>query len=166
PPAGFGKTTAVHAAALAATTAGHPVIGLAATNQAAGELRQAGVPAMTITRFALDGGALPQGAVVVLDEISQVATADAETVLAAVAATPGARLWCLGDPYQAQAVRAGGLGTELARLGDESRIPAPQLTENRHQLEAAERQALTHYRAGHIALSQAIRSQHGWEHDA
>ncbi|HTC81562.1 MAG TPA: MobF family relaxase, partial [Acidimicrobiia bacterium] len=94
-PAGFGKTTAVHAAALAATTAGHPVIGLAATNQAAGELRQAGVPAMTITRFALDGGALPQGAVVVLDEISQVATADAETVLAAVAATPGARLWCL-----------------------------------------------------------------------
>jgi hypothetical protein len=164
-PAGFGKTTTVHAAAMAGTTAGHPVIGLAATNQAAGELRQAGVPAMTIARFALDGAILPPGAVVILDEISQVATADAETVLAAVAATPGARLWCLGDPHQAQAVRAGGLGTELARLGDEGGIPAPRLTENRRQLEAAERKALASYRAGHIALSQAIRSQHGWEHD-
>ena len=164
-PAGFGKTTTVHAAAVAATTTGHPVLGLAATNQAAGELRQAGVPAITIARFALDGAALPPGAVVVLDEISQVATADAETVLAAVAATSDARLWCLGDPHQAQAVRAGGLGTELARLGDEGRIPSPQLTENRRQLEAAERRALASYRAGHIALSQAIRSQHGWEHD-
>jgi conjugative relaxase-like TrwC/TraI family protein len=164
-PAGFGKTTTVHAAAVAATQAGHPVVGLAATNQAAGELRQAGVPAMTIARFALNGAALPPGAVIVLDEISQVATADAEVVLAAVGAAPAARLWCLGDPHQAQAVRAGGLGTELVRLGAEGRIPAPQLTENRRQQAAAERQALTQYRAGHIAVSQAIRSRHGWEHD-
>ena len=40
-PAGFGKTTTVHAAAVAAAAAGHPVVGLAATNQAAGELRHA-----------------------------------------------------------------------------------------------------------------------------
>jgi ATP-dependent exoDNAse (exonuclease V) alpha subunit len=120
---------------------------------------------MTIARFAIDGAALPPYAVVVLDEISQVATADAETVAAAVVATPGARLWCLGDPHQAQAVRAGGIGAELARLGHHGRIPAPQLMENRRQLEAAERDALARYRAGHIALSQAIRSKHGWEHD-
>jgi hypothetical protein len=120
---------------------------------------------MTIARFALNGAALPPGAVIVLDEISQVATADAEVVLAAVGAAPAARLWCLGDPHQAQAVRAGGLGTELVRLGAEGRIPAPQLTENRRQQAAAERQALTQYRAGHIAVSQAIRSRHGWEHD-
>ncbi|MGH9036335.1 MAG: MobF family relaxase, partial [Acidimicrobiia bacterium] len=164
-PAGFGKTTTIHAAAVAAASTGHPVVGLAATNQAAGELRQAGVPAVTIARFALDSGALPPGAVVVLDEVSQVATADAEIVLAAVAATPGGRLWCLGDPHQAQAVRAGGLGTELARLGHQGRIPAAQLTENRRQLEPAEREALAHFRAGHIALSQAIRSRHGCEHD-
>ncbi|MGH8973294.1 MAG: MobF family relaxase [Acidimicrobiia bacterium] len=164
-PAGFGKTTTVHAAAVAAAEAGHPVIGLAATNQAAGELRQAGVPAMTIARFTLDGAALPPYAIVVLDEVSQVATADAEIVLAAVAASSFARLWCLGDPHQAQAVRAGGLGAELARLGRHGRIPAPQLTQNRRQLEAGEREALAHYRAGHIAVSQAIRSQHGWEHD-
>jgi hypothetical protein len=46
-----------------------------------------------------------------------------------------------------------------------SPIPAPQLTENRRQLEEAERQALAAYRAGHIAFSQAIRSRRGWEHD-
>lgn len=67
----------------------------------------AGIPAMTIARFALDGAVVPPHAVVVLDEISQVATADAEIVAAAVASSPGARLWCLGDPHQAQAVRAG-----------------------------------------------------------
>jgi conjugative relaxase-like TrwC/TraI family protein len=133
-PAGFGKTTTVHAATAAASTAGQPVIGLAATNQAAGELRDAGVPAMTIARFALDGAALRPGAVVVLDEVSQVATTDAEIVLQAVAVTPGASLWCLGDPHQAQSVRAGGLGAELARLGTDGDIPAPQLTENRRQL--------------------------------
>ena len=164
-PAGFGKTTTVHAAALAASRAGHPVVGLAATNQAAGELRQAGIPATTIARFTLDGAALPPDAVVVLDEVSQVATSDAELVLGAVGAAPGARIWCLGDPHQAQSVRAGGLGDELVRLGRDGGIPAPQLTENRRQLEAGEREALAHYRAGHIAVSQAIRSQQGWEHD-
>jgi ATP-dependent exoDNAse (exonuclease V) alpha subunit len=163
--AGFGKTTAVHAAAVAAVKAGHPIVGLAATNQAAGELRQAGIPAMTIARFALDSTALPPGAVVVLDEVSQVATTDAEIVLAAVAATPDACLWCLGDPHQAQAVRAGGLGAELARLGQEGWIPVPALTENRRQLEPGERQALAHYRAGLVATSQALRNAHGWEHD-
>ena len=164
-PAGFGKTTTVHAAAVAANRAGHPVVGLAATNQAAGELRQAGIDALTIARFARDGAVLRPGSVVVLDEVSQVATADAEIVLAAVAATPGAVLWCLGDPHQAQAVRAGGLGSELVRLGQDGWVPSPALTENRRQLEPAERQALTHYRAGLVATSQAIRRRHGWEHD-
>jgi ATP-dependent exoDNAse (exonuclease V) alpha subunit len=124
-PAGFGKTTAVHAAAAAASAAGHPVIGLAATNQAAGELRQAGIATMTIARFALDGAILPPGAVVVLDEVSQVATSDAEIVLSAVAATADASLWCLGDPHQAQAVRAGGLGAEVARSAPTARSPPP-----------------------------------------
>jgi hypothetical protein len=164
-PAGFGKTTTVHAAAIAARSAGHPVIGLAATNQAAGELRQAGIPATTIARFALDGATLPAGAVVVLDEVSQVATSDAEIVLSAVAETSDASLWCLGDPHQSQAVRAGGLGAELARLGASGEIPAPELTENRRQLEPAERQALARYRAGLVATSQAIRKGNGWEHD-
>src|SRR5439155_275376 len=57
-PAGFGKTTTIHAAVVAAGQAGLPVVGLAATNQAAGELRHAGIPAMTIARFTLDGARL------------------------------------------------------------------------------------------------------------
>jgi conjugative relaxase-like TrwC/TraI family protein len=164
-PAGFGKTTTVHAAATAAAAAGHPVVGLAATNQAAGELRQAGIDATTIARFAIDGARLPAEAVVVLDEVSQVATSDAEIVLAAVAASPGAAIWCLGDPHQSQAVRAGGLGAELAHLGTTGQIPAPALTENRRQLEPAEQRALARYRQGLVATSQAIRRDHGWEHD-
>src|SRR2546421_4569536 len=42
--------------------------GMAATNQAAGELREAGIEAMTIARFALDGARLPAGAVVRSEE--------------------------------------------------------------------------------------------------
>jgi conjugative relaxase-like TrwC/TraI family protein len=166
-PAGYGKTTTVHAAAAAAGADGYVVLGLAATHQAAGELRNVGIEAITIARFTLDRNraGLASGTVIVLDESSQVATADAEIVLAAVACTPGARLWCLGDPQQAQSVRAGGLATELARLAAAGTVPAAALTENRRQLEAAERKALAHYRAGHIAVSQAIRTSHGWEHD-
>ncbi|MGH8591507.1 MAG: hypothetical protein ACREXX_19970, partial [Gammaproteobacteria bacterium] len=54
---------------------------------------------------------------------------------------------------------------ELARLGADGEIPAPQLTENRRQLEPAERQALARFRSGLVATSQAIRKGQGWEHD-
>ena len=165
-PAGFGKTTTVHAAVIAASQAALPVVGLAATNhQAVDELRHAGIPAMTIARFTLDGAHLAPNTVVVLDEVSQVATADAEIVLDAVVASAGARLWCLGDPHQAQPVRAGGLGGEIARLGNTGRIPAPALTVNRRQEDPAEQRALARYRSGLVATSQAIRREQGWEHD-
>ena len=164
-PAGFGKTTTVHAAVVAANHATLPVVGLAATNQAVDELRHAGIPAVTIARFTLDGAHLAPNTVVVLDEVSQVATADAEIVVAAVADTPGARLWCLGDPHQAQPVRAGGLGVEVARLGNGGRIAAPALTVNRRQEDPDEQRALARYRSGLVATSQAIRRDHGWEHD-
>ena len=164
-PAGFGKTTTMHAAVVAAHHAGLPFVGLAATNQAVDELRHAGIPAATIARFILDGAHLAPNAVVVLDEVSQVATCDAEIVLDAVVGTAGARLWCLGDPHQAQPVRAGGLGGEIARLGKAGRIPAPALTINRRQEDPAEQRALARYRSGLVATSQAIRREHGWEHD-
>ena len=164
-PAGFGKTTTMHAAVVAAHHGGLPVVGLAATNQAVDELRHAGIPAVTIARFILDGAHLAPNAVIVLDEVSQVATADAEIVLAAVADTAGAQLWALGDPHQAQPVRAGGLGAEIARLGNTGRIPAPALTVNRRQEDPAEQRALARYRSGLVATSQAIRRDHGWEHD-
>lgn len=166
-PAGFGKTTAVHAGAVAAAAAGRPVFGVATTNQAVGELRAVGIEAVTIARLGIDvdaGRCLRPGTVLVLDEASQTSTADAEIVLGAVASTPGAQLWALGDVRQAQAVRAGGLAAEIDRLGREGAIPAPVLTENRRQLDPTEREALAAYREGDVAGSQAIRSDAGWEH--
>jgi len=166
-PAGFGKTTAVHAGAVAATAQGRPVIGVATTNQAVSELAGAGIPALTIARLGMEmanGRGLAPNTVVILDEASQTSTADAEVVLETVAATPGAQLWVLGDVRQAQAVGAGGLAAEIDRLGREGTIPAPALTENRRQVDATEREALARYRAGQVAHSQAIRAGAGWEH--
>ena len=40
-----------------------------------------------------------------VDEISQVGTRDAAALLDALAATPGAQLWCVGDVRQAQVRR-------------------------------------------------------------
>ncbi len=53
-PAGFGKTTAVHAAAAAQVAAGRPVLGLATTNKAVAELRDVGIDAVTLARFRID----------------------------------------------------------------------------------------------------------------
>lgn len=166
-PAGFGKTTAVHAAAMAAADSGRPVLGVATTNRAVAVLVDVGIPAVTIARLAMEltGAPLPAGCVVILDETSQTSTADAEVVLAAVDDCPGAQLWCLGDVRQAQAVRAGGLAAELETLGQAGRIPAPALVENRRQQHAAERAALQAWRTGDLVGSQEIRSGAGLEHE-
>ncbi len=166
-PAGFGKTTAVHAAATACAGAGRAVLGVATTNQAVAGLRSVGLEASTIARLRIDLTERPlaPGTVVVLDEVSQVSTRDAATVLEAVAATHGASLWCLGDPRQAPAVGAGGLGAEVTKLGAQGAIVAPALRTNRRQRERADREALAELRAGRAAASQAIRSEHGWEHE-
>ena len=56
-PAGYGKTTTVHAAAVGRRSRRATGGRLAATNKAVAELRAAGLEAMTIARFALDGAA-------------------------------------------------------------------------------------------------------------
>ena len=53
-PAGYGKTTTLAAAVDAARRAGRPVLAVSTTNQAVGQLRQVGIPATTVARFALD----------------------------------------------------------------------------------------------------------------
>src|SRR5947209_8464025 len=53
-PPGFGKTTMVHAAAAAQRAAGRPVLGLATTNKAVAELRDVGLPAMTLARLRME----------------------------------------------------------------------------------------------------------------
>jgi conjugative relaxase-like TrwC/TraI family protein len=167
-PAGYGKTSTVHAASRAQVTSGRRVLGLATTHQAAGELRGVGIEAVTLARFRfeVDHDGLAPNVTLVLDEVSQVATRDAAWLLDVVVSVPGSQLWCLGDAKQGRAVRAGGLAAELERLAKEGTLQSAALTENRRQLEAAEREALHRFRQGRITESQAIRTEHGWEHDA
>jgi conjugative relaxase-like TrwC/TraI family protein len=80
-PAGHGKTALTATAAETMTGAGRPVVALATTNKAVAELRRAGLDASTIVRFRLDGAPLAYGSVVIIDEVSQVSTRDAHTVL-------------------------------------------------------------------------------------
>ena len=105
-PAGYGKTTMLHAAAQAAAADGRPVVAVATTAKAVAELAGAGLDAKTIARLRIDltDGPLAAGTVVVLDEISQTPTAEVEAVLAAVDACPGGSMWVLGDPRQSQPV--------------------------------------------------------------
>ncbi len=166
-PAGFGKTTALHAAATAALSTGRPVVALAPTHKAVSELRAVGLDAQTIARFRHRVAEVPleAGTTVIVDEMSQVGTRDAAALLEAVAATPGSRVWFVGDVRQAQAVAAGGLAAEVERLAADGVIPAAGLSENRRQRDPAERAALAKYRAGDVEASQTIRTDHGWEHD-
>ena len=164
-PAGHGKTALTATATHAATTAGRPVVALATTNKAVAELRAVGVDAHTIVRFRLDGAQLQPNTVVVLDEVSQVSTRDADTILQAVVSTTGAMLWCLGDADQGRSVRPGGLAVELHRLADGEQIPSAALVVNRRQQDPAERRALRTYRAGGLERSQTLRNEQGWEHE-
>ncbi|HSS10050.1 MAG TPA: MobF family relaxase, partial [Acidimicrobiales bacterium] len=165
-PAGHGKTTTLVAAADAARRSGRTVIAVATTNQAVGELRRAGLDASTVARFALDGCPLSADSVLIVDELSQLPTIEADLVLSAVAGCEGGQLWLVGDPLQSQPVRAGGLAPHIAALAERARIPSATLTVNRRQQQQIEREALAHYRDGEIATSQQLRHEVGLEHHA
>ncbi len=163
-PAGYGKTTTVAAAVDAVRRAGRPVLAVSTTNQAVDQLRQVGIPAVTVARFALDNTVLAAGSVVVVDEFSQLPTREAEAVLAAAAGCAEAMVWMVGDPLQTQPVAAGGLAVWIADEARSGRLPVAELTVNRRQADATERQALTSFRQGEIAESQDLRDGAGWEH--
>ena len=145
-PAGYGKTTTLATAVDAARRAGRPVLAVSTTNQAVSQLRQVGIPAATVARFALDRAELPAGCVVIVDEFSQLSTRDAEVVLAAAAACPGGQVWMVGDPLQAQPVGAGGLACWLSDQVRHGRVAAAELTVNRRQADPVERHALGRFR--------------------
>ena len=165
-PAGYGKTTMLHAAAQAAAADGHPVMAVATTAKAVAELAGAGLDARTIARLRLDlaNGPLAAGTVVVLDEVSQTPTHEVEAVLAAVDACPGGSVWVLGDPRQSQPVGAGGVADHIERLAHEGLVPSARLTVNRRQRDPADQEALGVLRRGDAAASQQLRTEHGWEH--
>ena len=167
-PAGFGKTAMVATAARVAAEAGRPVLGVATTAKAVAELNGAGVDSMTIAalrRAVVRDGPLEEGTVLVLDEVSQASTRDAETVLTAVAGCTGGELWVLGDPRQGQPVLAGGLAQHLAGKVTAGEVPGGVLVENRRQVDVDDREALRLLRNGRADASQTIRTAHGWEHD-
>ncbi len=167
-PAGFGKTTAVHAAAVAAARSGRPVLGVATTNRAVAELRDVGIPAVTIARLAIDLADRPlaPGTVVILDETSQTSTADARVVLDAVADAHAAHAVVRRrrPPDPGRRAPAGWPPKSTASRA-EGRIPAAALADNRRQQHPAERQALAAWRAGDLAGSQAMRAGAGLEHE-
>jgi conjugative relaxase-like TrwC/TraI family protein len=163
-PAGYGKTTTLAAAVDAAKRAGRPVLAVSTTNQAVEQLRQVGIPAVTVARFALTGGDLAPGTVVLVDEFSQLPTREAHTVLAAAAGCEDSMVWMVGDPLQAQPVAAGGLAVWIAGQARDASIPVAELTINRRQADPVERQALARFRAGRISESQELRDDAGWEH--
>ncbi len=166
-PAGFGKTTALQAAAQAQRAAGRDVVVLATTHKAVGELRSAGLDAQTTARFLTHVRDEPAraGTTVIVDEVSQLGTRQAAALLDIVARALDAQLWCVGDAHQAQPVAAGGLFTELARATAHQLIPVATLTHNRRQGDPAEREALARLRKGDVAASQQIRAAHRWEHE-
>jgi conjugative relaxase-like TrwC/TraI family protein len=167
-PAGHGKTTALHAAVTAAHHAGREVVVAAPTHQAVAELHGAGLEAETVAHLRhrlTNGGELADGTVLVVDEISQLATRDAAVLLHALADTPDGELWCVGDVQQIQPVAAGGLAHELQRLAEDDGIPSASLAVNRRQRDPAEREALREFRIGELETSQTIRTEHGWEHE-
>ncbi|MGH9136168.1 MAG: MobF family relaxase [Acidimicrobiales bacterium] len=166
-PAGFGKTTAVHAAVRAQLAAGRRVVVVAPTHKAVAALRGADVDAQTIARFLvqIDGGALAADTTMVLDEVSQVGTRQAAAVLDAVARSPGGQLWCVGDAGQTQSASAGGLAAEIEALATARVIASATLTSNRRQADPVDQKALAKLRAGDVVGSRTLRTGAGWEHE-
>jgi ATP-dependent exoDNAse (exonuclease V) alpha subunit len=150
--AGAGKTYALDAARQAWEAAGHRVIGTALAARAAAELQAgAGIASTTLDRLLGDldqpgplSGLAPR-TVVVVDEAGMVETRKLARLLAH-AERWGAQVVAVGDPRQLPEVGAGGAFAALAR-----QLPAIELTENRRQQEAWERDALAELRSGSVA---------------
>ena len=167
-PAGYGKTTAVHAAATASRSAGRPVVAVAPTHKAVAELRANDLDAHTVARLRrrLRDTPLAPNTTVIVDETSQIGTRDAADILAARSPPPLARRcgsWATpAKPSRSLRAAWQPSWNSLAEAGT-SRPPGSRV--NRRQRDPAEQAALTKYRAGDLDASQAIRTEHGWEHE-
>lgn len=159
--AGSGKTTALSIARRAWEASGVQVTGCALAARAARELeRSAGIRSATIHRLFSDldrygeRAGLAPGSVVVVDEAGMVGTRMLSRVLDH-AERAGAKVVLVGDHHQLPEIEAGGAFAALAR-----RLPAIELTDNRRQAEAWERQALDALRDGDPAEAVAAYRRH------
>ncbi|MDA8045700.1 MAG: relaxase domain-containing protein [Actinomycetota bacterium] len=161
--AGTGKTFALDACRSGWQTAGLRVIGAAPSARAAAELQAgAGIPSTTLARLLLDaerpfdaGGGLPRGGVVVVDEAGMAGTRTLDRLLK-VAERDGTQVVLVGDPAQLPEIEAGGVLRAVAE-----RLDAPELRDNRRQVDAWERDALDRLRAGQSARAVAVYRDHG-----
>jgi ATP-dependent exoDNAse (exonuclease V) alpha subunit len=144
---GTGKSHALAAAAEAWQATGNPVIGAAVAARTAIALSEtAGMPAMTVARLLrqVQKSGLPRGVVVVVDEAGMLPTRQLAQLMDATTAVHG-KLVLVGDDKQLPELAAGGAFRRLAR-----HLDASNLTENRRQIEAWERDTLDQLREGHI----------------
>jgi conjugative relaxase-like TrwC/TraI family protein len=152
-PAGTGKTEAMRAVVQALTAAGRHVVGTANGGRQAEDLHhRLGLPTQVVAGWLtlLDhvpdpGEVWPAGTALIVDEATQVATRDAERLLAAAAAT-GTVVILVGDPAQLGSVGAGGWFADLAATTPD----VPALAGNQRQRGpalAGVRQALTDLRS-------------------
>src|SRR5271165_377844 len=151
-PAGTGKTRVLAAAARAW---GGPVFGTATSQNAANELRNAGVRiTANTTRLLADLAAIPPGSLIEVDEGSMVSLAHL-AALVEHAARNGCKLVLAGDQEQLAAVEGGGAMMLLA-----DRLGYVQLAEPVRFAAAWEREASLRLRRGDAtALDQY--DQHG-----
>ncbi len=145
--AGTGKTYALVAAREAWQASGRPVLGVAVARRAANQLQaDSGIASTSVAAFLAElerpHGALPDGAVLVVDEAGMLPTRQLARLLDAVAQADG-KLVLVGDHRQLQELEAGGTVRGFVRRG-----LAVELTENRRQREAWERRALDQLRDG------------------
>ena len=157
--AGAGKTTALSVAREGFERAGYRVSGTALSARAAEELeRSAGIESVTLARFlgeATDGTrGLGTHDVVIVDEAGMVGTRDLAKVVD-LADESGAKVILVGDPRQLPEIEAGGAYGNLAR-----RLGAIELSENRRQSEAWERDALDHLRRGEATAALSAYDAH------
>ena len=164
-PAGAGKSHTMAAFAWLWTSfTGRRVIGLTTSTNAARVLQHEGLAeSYNIAQFLgkVEGSdelrrlvPLHQDDVLVLDEASQLSTADL-AMIGEAAQQAGARIIATGDTAQLGAVEAGGMFRLLAQ-----EVPAAQLHEVRRFDAAWERQASVRLRNGDLAAAAAY-DQHG-----
>ncbi|HEU4702639.1 MAG TPA: MobF family relaxase [Conexibacter sp.] len=148
-PAGAGKTWTLDLARQAWQAEGHPVIGVALSRRAAGELReQARLDrATSIARLHLDverEGGLARGCVLIVDEAAMVGTRDLHRLLGYVERADGL-LVLVGGDHQLPAIHAGGAFTALAQ-----RLDAIELNDNFRQQDPLERDRALALRHGAV----------------
>jgi conjugative relaxase-like TrwC/TraI family protein len=159
--AGTGKTFALDAAREAWQGEGYVVIGAAVARRAARELEHAaGIESTSFAALLQDlraGGelGLPDRAVVVIDEASMASTRDLAELLE-YAGAAHAKVVLVGDPHQLPEIDAGGAFRALI-----TRTDPIELTENRRQADAWEREALDLLREGKATEAVERYERHG-----